>query len=164
MDGKYPQTILTDFSMDLKAIIQTELPETKHAYSFDHIISKVPSWFSTPLGPQFEKFKCEFCQLNELDQIEEFEREWERIVLQFGLILDRHIEFLFLNRFFWGLAYLKNWFFGGLLGGEHTLKIREFFRRFLSSQMKLKDFIEQVQILLVWYQDVSLYHFAWMVA
>ncbi|KAJ3709082.1 hypothetical protein LUZ61_012787 [Rhynchospora tenuis] len=146
LDGKHPQTILTDFNVNLKEIIQTDLPETKHAHSFDHIISKLSSWFSAPLGPQYEKFKTEICQLNELNEIEEFEREWERIVLQFGLVLDRHAEFLFLNRFFWGLAYLKNWFFGGLLGGEHNLKIRGFFRRFLNSQTKLKDFIEQVGV------------------
>nr|CAD1822152.1 unnamed protein product [Ananas comosus var. bracteatus] len=43
MDGKLPQTILTDFDLGLKDALTNELPSAKHAFSIWHIMSKLPA-------------------------------------------------------------------------------------------------------------------------
>ncbi|KAJ3683611.1 hypothetical protein LUZ60_013838 [Juncus effusus] len=150
MDGKPPQSILTDISTDLKAAIQSQLPNTKHAFSLSHIIPKLQSWFSLPFGPNFPTFKSRFLKLNSSETVEEFEREWGDLIRDFdsGLGKDRHLEFLFFNREWWGVPYLKSWFFGGLVGGEmdRTVMVREFFAGFLDCNTRLKDFVEQVGV------------------
>ncbi|XP_010906525.1 protein FAR1-RELATED SEQUENCE 11 [Elaeis guineensis] len=146
MDKKFPQTILTDFHMGLKDAISVELPSTKHAFSIWHLMSKLPSWFSASLGPQYEKFKSEFYRIHDLDTEEEFEHQWNQMVVEFGLGSDKHAALLFSHRSYWAVPYLRNWFFGGLLTTGHSMSIRSFFRGFLNSQTRLKDIVEQVGV------------------
>lgn len=144
MDKKFPQTILTDFHMGLKDAISVELPSTKHAFSIWHLMSKLPGWLSASLGPQYEKFKSEFYRIHDLDTEEEFEHQWNQMVVDFGLGSDKHAALLFSHRSYWAVPYLRNWFFGGLLTTGHSMSIRSFFRGFLNSQTRLKDIVEQV--------------------
>lgn len=147
MDGKFPQTILTELNMGIKDAIFTESPNTKHAFPMGHITSKLPSWFSNLLGPQFERFKLEFDKLYELETIEEFEHLWIEIVKEFALGFDRHATLLYSLRSYWALPYLQGWFFGGLLTNGHLLLFKSFLKGFLDSQTRLKDFVEQVMYL-----------------
>ncbi|CAL9055427.1 unnamed protein product [Musa banksii] len=145
MDGKYPQTMLTDFHIGLKDAVMTEFPHTKHAFSLWHIMSKLPSWFSVLLDAQYEKFKAEFCRVRDLETREEFEHEWDQMVTEYGLNSDRHISLLFVHRSYWAVPYLRSWFFGGLLA-TGDLSVKSFFRGFVNSQTRLKDFVEQVGV------------------
>jgi len=145
MDGKFPQTILTDLNMGLKDVIFTELPSTKHAFPMGHVMSKLPSWFSSSLGSQFERFKLEFDKLYELETIEEFEHGWVQMASEFALAFDRHMTLLYSLRSYWALPYLQGWFLGGLLTNGHSLSFKSFFKGFLDSQTRLKDFVEQVR-------------------
>ncbi|XP_024640710.1 protein FAR1-RELATED SEQUENCE 11-like [Medicago truncatula] len=58
--GKYPKIILTDQDLSIKEAIATELPNTKHAFCIWHIVAKLSSWFSFPLGSRYDDFKHEF--------------------------------------------------------------------------------------------------------
>ncbi|KAL0364972.1 UNVERIFIED_CONTAM: protein FAR1-RELATED SEQUENCE 11 [Sesamum angustifolium] len=49
MNGKAPQTILTDQNMCLKEAIGMEMPTTKHALCIWLIVAKFPSWFNAVL-------------------------------------------------------------------------------------------------------------------
>lgn len=147
MDGKFPQTILTDLDMGLKDAALSMLPNTKHAFAIWHIMSKFSSWFSALLGSQYEKFKSEFQRIFELETVEDFSHQWDQMVTEFGLNLDRHVSLLSVHRLFWALPYLQGWFLGGPMTAGHSLSIKTFFRGFLNSQTLLKDFIEQVNLL-----------------
>lgn len=146
MDGKFPQTILTDINFGLKDAIFNELPNTKHAFPMGHVMSKLPSWFSTSLGSQFETFRMAFEKLYELETIEEFDNGWAEIVNEFALGFDRHITLLYSHRSYWALPCLQGWFSGGLLTNGHSLSFKSFFKGFLDSQTRLKDFVEQVGV------------------
>ncbi|ONK66565.1 uncharacterized protein A4U43_C06F9570 [Asparagus officinalis] len=146
MDGNTPQTILTDIDMRLKDAIFNELPNTKHAYPMVHLMSKLPSWFSTPLDSQYDRFKLAFEKLYEFESVEEFEHGWVEIVNEFALGFDRHINLLYSLRNCWALPYLQGWFFGGLLTNGHSISFKSFFKGFLDSQTRLKDFVEQVGV------------------
>lgn len=148
MDGKSPQTIVTDFHLGLKDAILTELPHTKHAISKCHILSKLPCWFSSSLNQQYEKFKSEFCRIYDLDSTEEFEHQWDQMKTEFGLSTDRHMMLLFVHRSYWAVPYLRSWFFGGLLSSDHPITVKSFFKGFVNSQTHLKDLVEQVKCFL----------------
>lgn len=145
MDGKFPQTILTDLDMSLKEAVMSELPTTRHAFAPWYITSKLQSWFSPSLGPLFEKFTSEFNRVCNLSNLEEFSDQWSKMVNEFRLVSDRHVNLLTYNREYWTLPFLRGWFFGCLIGAvDFPALIKGFFKGLLSSQTRLRDFVEQV--------------------
>nr|XP_009596355.1 protein FAR1-RELATED SEQUENCE 11-like [Nicotiana tomentosiformis] len=93
MNGKHPQTILTDQDLGLIEAIANELPHFKHAFL-----------------------------LYELGNIEEFEHQWDGLISQFDLGSNRHIKLLYLNRASWALPYLKGYFFAGMVGTAVSIR------------------------------------------
>ncbi|KAK1259777.1 putative protein FAR1-RELATED SEQUENCE 10 [Acorus gramineus] len=144
MNARPPQTILTDIDMGLREAIANELPETKHVFSIWHVMSKLSSWFFLPLGSQYEKFKSAFQRLYDLEAAEEFDHEWDQMVIEFGLVSDRHISLLFSQRAFWALSYLRGFFLARMTTVRHSKSISSSFKGFLNSRTRLKDFIERV--------------------
>ncbi|KAG0491772.1 hypothetical protein HPP92_005170 [Vanilla planifolia] len=93
MDGKLPQTIMTDVDMGLKDAISTNLPEIKQSFCIWHVLSKLPSWFSASLGSEFDRFRSEFQKIYDSESMEEFEDQWSKMVMDFGLVADKHASF-----------------------------------------------------------------------
>ncbi|KAK2359019.1 protein FAR1-RELATED SEQUENCE [Trifolium repens] len=144
--GKYPQTILTDQDLALKEAIALELPNTKHAFCIWHIVAKLSSWFSFPLGSRYNDFKHEFHRVYHLECADAFEQEWKLMVAQFGLSMDRHIDLLYSHRQFWALAYLKDYFFAGMTTTGRSESINAYIKRFLDVKTSLTDFVNQVGV------------------
>ncbi|WOK99154.1 protein FAR1-RELATED SEQUENCE 11 [Canna indica] len=145
MDGKFPQTILTDVDMGLRDAMINELPNTKHAFGIWYIIQRLSGWFSTLLGNQYNSFLNAFHQVCSLESETDFIHQWAHMVNEFGLASDRHISILSLYRSYWALPFLRGWFLGGLTSGS-PICIKSFFKGFLNAQARLKDFVEQVSV------------------
>ncbi|EPS67701.1 hypothetical protein M569_07072 [Genlisea aurea] len=146
MNGKAPQTLLTDQNVCLKEAIGLEMPSTKHALCIWHIVSKFPSWFNAVLGERYNEWKGEFYRLYNLETINEFEMGWRDMANSFGLHANRHISGLYSFRALWALPYLRNHFFAGLTTPGHSKSISAFIQRFLSAQTRLAHFVEQVAV------------------
>lgn len=146
MNGKAPQTILTDQNMYLKEAIEIEMPTTKHAHCIWLIMAKFPSWFNAVLGERYNDWKTEFYRLYNLEAIEDFEHGWRVIIDKFGLHTNRHITNLFTFRTLWALPFLRSHFFAGMTSSGLAKAINAFIQRFLNSQTQLAHFIEQVAI------------------
>ncbi|XP_022861662.1 protein FAR1-RELATED SEQUENCE 11 [Olea europaea var. sylvestris] len=146
MNGKAPQTILTDQNMCLKEAIGMELPTTRHALCIWLIVAKFPSWFNAVLGEQYNAWKAEFYRLYNLEAIGDFELGWRDMVNSFGLHSNRHIASLYALRSFWALPYLRSHFFAGMTTPGLSKSINAFIQRFLSSQTRLTHFLEQVAV------------------
>ncbi|XP_020111700.1 protein FAR1-RELATED SEQUENCE 11 [Ananas comosus] len=146
MNGKAPQTILTDQNMCLKEVIAKEMPTTKHAFCIWLIVAKFPSWFNAALGERYNEWKVEFCRLYNLESIDEFELGWQEMVDLYGLHANRHITNLFTFRTFWALPYLRSHFFAGMTATGLSKSINAFIQRFLSAQTRLAHFIEQAAV------------------
>ncbi|GMI70281.1 FAR1-related sequence 11 [Hibiscus trionum] len=144
MKGKAPQTLLTDQNMWLKEAIAIELPETKHAFSICHIISKFSDWFSVLLGSRYDEWKSDFYRLYSLEQLEDFEEEWREMMDKYGLHDNKHIISLYALRMFWALPFLRLYFFAGLTSLCQSETINAFIQRILSAQSQLDRFVEQV--------------------
>ncbi|MBA0650644.1 hypothetical protein Goklo_018036 [Gossypium klotzschianum] len=146
MNGKAPQTILTDQNMCLKEAMAIEMPSTKHALCIWMIVAKFPSWFNAVLGERYNEWKAEFYRLYNLESIEDFELGWRDMVNFFGLHTNRHIANLFALRTLWALPYLRSHFFAGMTTTGHSKAINSFIQRFLSAQTRLAQFVEQVAV------------------
>ncbi|KAM7250055.1 hypothetical protein ACFE04_021938 [Oxalis oulophora] len=145
MNGKPPQTILTDQNSCLKEAIAMEMPTTKHALCMWMIVSKFPSWFNAVLGERYNEWKLEFYRLYNLESTDDFEMGWRDMVNSFGLHTNRHIANMFALRSLWALPYLRSHFFAGMTTG-HSKSINAFIQRFLSAQTRLSHFVEQVAV------------------
>ncbi|KAK9029347.1 hypothetical protein V6N11_026466 [Hibiscus sabdariffa] len=146
MNGKAPQTILTDQNMCLKEAIAIEMPTTKHALCIWMIVAKFPSWFNAVLGECYNEWKAEFYRLYNLESIEDFELGWRDMVNSFGLHTNRHIANLFALRSLWALPYLRSHFLAGMTTTGHSKAVNSFIQRFLSAQTRLPHFVEHVAV------------------
>ncbi|XP_076906775.1 protein FAR1-RELATED SEQUENCE 11-like [Bidens hawaiensis] len=146
MNGKVPQTILTDQTSCVREAIATEMPSARHAYCIWLIVAKFPSWFNAVLGERYNEWKSEFYRLYNMESIEDFEMGWRDMVNSFGLHTNRHISSLFSTRNLWALPYLRSHFFAGMTTTAHSKAINAFIQRFLSAQTRLAHFIEQVAV------------------
>lgn len=145
MNGKAPQTILTDQNMWLKEALAIEMRNTKHAFCIWHIIAKFSDWFSALLGSQYDEWKAEFHRLYELYLVEDFEVGWRKMVDMYGLHGNRHIISLYALRSFWALPFLRNSFFAGMTSTFQSESVTAYIQRFLSAQSQIDNFVEQVK-------------------
>ncbi|KAH0731821.1 hypothetical protein KY289_003009 [Solanum tuberosum] len=76
MNGKAPQTVLTDQNMCLKDAINLEMPTTKHALCIYLACRSKVSWFNSVLGERYNEWKVEFNRLYNLESVEDFELGW----------------------------------------------------------------------------------------
>ncbi|KAK9138276.1 hypothetical protein Sjap_008870 [Stephania japonica] len=90
MNGKAPETILTDQNSCLKEAIAKEMPRTKHALCIWLIVAKFPSWFNAVLAERYNEWKAEFYRLYNLETVEDFELGWRDMIHSFGLHTNRH--------------------------------------------------------------------------
>lgn len=146
MNGKTPQTLLTDQNMCLKEAVAMEMPTSKHALCIWLIVAKFPSWFNAVLGERYNEWKAEFYRLYNMESIDEFELGWREMVNSFGLHTNRHIASLFSLRSMWALPYLRSHFLAGLTTTGQSKSINAFIQRFLSAQTRLAHFVEQVAV------------------
>ncbi|XP_059448381.1 protein FAR1-RELATED SEQUENCE 11 isoform X1 [Corylus avellana] len=146
MNGKAPQTILTDQNLCLKEAIAMEMPMTQHALCIWMIVAKFPSWFNAVLGERYNEWKAEFFRLYNLESNDDFELGWRDMVNSFGLHTNRHIANLYGLRILWALPFLRSHFFAGMTTTGQSKSINAFIQRFLSAQTRLAHFVEQVAV------------------
>ncbi|KAM7263855.1 hypothetical protein ACFE04_001538 [Oxalis oulophora] len=144
MRGKHPQTIVTDIDLRLRDAIAEELPNTKHVISIWKVLSKLPSWFSLPLGSRYKDFKAGFDVLCHLEGLEDFEHHWNVLVAQYGLTSDKHIALLFSYRAYWACSYIKSYFLARTMTIEFSQSLNTFLKGILVGQTCLPLFFEQV--------------------
>ncbi|KAF8404440.1 hypothetical protein HHK36_009325 [Tetracentron sinense] len=145
MNGKAPQTILTNQDLGLKEAIASEMPNTKHALCIWHIASKFSGWFSIILGVRYDDRKSDFYRLYELESRDEFIAGWSVMVNKYDLHTNRHIHNLYALREDWAKPYVKS-FFTGMTTTGRSESINSFIKRFVFAQTLLTNFIERVSV------------------
>lgn len=145
MRGRQPQTIVTDIDSGLRDAIASEMPNTKHVICIWQVLSKLSSWFSSPLGLQYPDFKSEFDMLCRLENVEDFEHQWNQLVARFGLGSDKHIALLLSYRASWPISYMRNFFLARTMTIEYWKLVETFMKNILTPQSSLLLFFEQVQ-------------------
>ena len=146
MRGRRPQTIVTDLDSGLRDTIAIELPNTKHVVSIWQVLSKVSSWFSLPLGLRYEEFRSEFDMLCHLENVEDFEHQWNHLVTRYSLGSDKHIALLFSYRAWWPFSYIRSYFLARVMAPEYSKSVDTFLKNILSAHSCLQLLFEQVLI------------------
>ncbi|XP_047311406.1 putative protein FAR1-RELATED SEQUENCE 10 [Impatiens glandulifera] len=144
MRGRQPQTILTDMDVGLRDAIAAEMPNTNHVICIWRISAKLSSWFSLPLGLQFEDFKSAFNMVYRLENLEDFDRQWNHLITQFGLSSDKHAALLFSCRASWASSYVRGYLLVHTMMPDYLKLVDSFLRTVLSGQTCLRAFFEQV--------------------
>ncbi|CAH1450154.1 unnamed protein product [Lactuca virosa] len=142
--GSHPQTIVTDIDSGLRDAITTELPNSKHVISIWHVLSKLSSWFSLDLGLQYPEFKTEFELLCHLENIEDFENQWNHLVSRFGIESDKHVALLFSYRASWPVAYIRGYFLARTMTVDYMKSMDKFMKTILNPHSSFKNFFDQV--------------------
>nr|XP_043621363.1 putative protein FAR1-RELATED SEQUENCE 10 isoform X2 [Erigeron canadensis] len=144
--GNHPQTIVSDIDLALRDAIATELPNTKHVIGVWHVLSKLFSWFSLPLGLQYPEFKSEFELVCHLDNVEDFENQWNHLMARFGIESDKHMALLFSYRASWPVAYIRSYFLARTMTIDYVKSMDKFMKNILSPHSSFKTFFEQVTV------------------
>ncbi|GFQ03020.1 putative protein far1-related sequence 10 [Phtheirospermum japonicum] len=146
MRGRQPEIVVTDMDSGLRDALAIEMPNTKQIISIWHVLSKIPSWFSVQLGEQYSDFKSEFDTLCHLENMEDFEHQWNHLVAQFGIGSDKHISLLFGYRTSWPFCYVRNYFLARTLMPEYCKLVETFLKNVVSMQSSLPCFFNQVSV------------------
>lgn len=141
---KPPKTILTDQDPWMKEAISKELPSTKHSFCIWHITFKFSCWFNAILRDKYPKWCSDFYGLYKLETREEFEHHWPKVVAKYNLQSNKHVKGLYEIKSYWALAYLRDYFFGGMTTTGRSESINAFIKRFINSHTTLSDFTKQV--------------------
>ncbi|CAM8988977.1 unnamed protein product [Rhodiola kirilowii] len=144
MRGRQPQTILTDMDPAIIHAVANELPNTKHVICLWHILSKISSWFSVPLGSHYGDFRSEFEVTCYLERIEDFEHQWNHLVTQYELGSDKHLALLYTYREYWPFCFISNYFLARMATKEFLKSMNTFLKKILSSQACLQGFFEEI--------------------
>jgi hypothetical protein len=115
MGGVAPHLIITDECSSMKAAIDRILLETDHRHCMWHIMEKVPE----KVSPSLREDK-DFCdRLNTCvwgsETIEEFESQWNSVIIDFQLIGNEWFSTRFLIHKSWILAYFMDIPLAGIL-------------------------------------------------
>ncbi|CAL5191621.1 unnamed protein product [Lathyrus oleraceus] len=143
---KPPKTILTDQDPWMKEAISKELPSTKHSFCIWHITFKFSCWFNAILRDKYPKWCADFYGLYKLETREEFEHHWPKVVAKYNLQSNKHVKGLYEIKIYWALAYLRDYFFGGMTTTGRSESINAFIKRFINSHTTLSDFTKQVDL------------------
>ncbi|XP_065861583.1 protein FAR1-RELATED SEQUENCE 11-like isoform X2 [Euphorbia lathyris] len=140
---KPPKTIITDQDPWMSEAISFEMPTTKHSFCIWHITSKFSCWFAALLRNDYQKWCGDFYELYKMTIPEEFEHNRCLIVEKYNLQNNKHVQGLYKVRHFWTPAYLRDFFFGGMITTGRSESINAFIKRFVSSHTCLTDFAKQ---------------------
>ncbi|KAL8477909.1 hypothetical protein ACS0TY_029989 [Phlomoides rotata] len=145
MRGRRPEVVITDMDSGLRDALAVEMPNTKQIICIWQVLSKMFSWFSLQLGVQYSDFKSEFDMLYHLENVEDFEHQWNNLVARFGIGSDKHISLLFSYRtsWPWPYCYVRNFFLARSLAPEYSKSLETFLKNILSVQ-SLHCFFNQV--------------------
>ncbi|XP_011100571.1 putative protein FAR1-RELATED SEQUENCE 10 isoform X1 [Sesamum indicum] len=143
MRGRHPQVVVTDMDSGLRDALAIEMPNTKQIICIWKVLSKMSSWFSVQLGMQYSRFKSEFDMLCHLENVEDFEHQWNHLVAQFGIGSDKHLSLLFSYRTSWPFCYTRNFFLARAMTPEYSKLVETFLKNILSPQSSLKCFFKQ---------------------
>ncbi|GMH12565.1 hypothetical protein Nepgr_014406 [Nepenthes gracilis] len=146
MQGRQPQTVVTDIDSAIRDAVASEWPNTKHVICIWKIMSKLSSWFSLPLGLQYAEFKSEFEMLCYLESIEDFEHQWNHFIARFGIASDRHITLLSSYRTSWPFSYIRGYFLARMMTTDYTRSLDTFLKGILNGQTCLQVFFQQVGV------------------
>ncbi|XP_022019519.1 protein FAR1-RELATED SEQUENCE 5-like [Helianthus annuus] len=114
--GRQPKVVVTDQDAAMKAAIETVFTDSRHRLCMWHIMKKVEDKVGSTLCND-DTFKQCVCNIVRTDAIEPetFQKEWQEIIHDFGLLQNIWLETMFDLRSMWILAFYRDEHMSGLM-------------------------------------------------
>ncbi|KAK2443472.1 protein FAR1-RELATED SEQUENCE [Trifolium repens] len=107
------------------------------------VIFKTSIW---DFASTYATWCSDFYKLYKLETREDFEHQWPQVVARYNLQSNNHVKGLYEIRNYWVLAYLRDYFFGGMTTTGRSKSINAFIKRFINTHTSLSDFVKQVDV------------------
>ncbi|XP_048537852.1 uncharacterized protein LOC125516457 [Triticum urartu] len=148
MNGKHPQTILTDQCKAMEGAIKSTLPNTQHRWCKWHVLRCAKE----KLGPVYSKnsdFKREFhAIINEIICVKEFECKWSELLQKFNLADNLYLENLYSKRHMWAKPYFSGVFCAGMTSTQRSESANHMLKRYIPRSSPMHLFVKQYNKLL----------------
>ncbi|XP_058071015.1 protein FAR1-RELATED SEQUENCE 5-like [Magnolia sinica] len=140
MLGDPPKAIITDQDPAMTKAIAIVFPNAFHRYCIWHILQKVPEKLGHIAFK--DEFKVPFYDsIWNSEKPEDFEVKWSKVIEENELDHNDWLASLFNIRHKWVPAYLRHVFFAGMSSSQRSESTNAFFRKYVSKNNSLMDFI-----------------------
>ncbi|KAK7244540.1 hypothetical protein RIF29_39363 [Crotalaria pallida] len=142
MSGVPPQGIITDQCKSMQNAIEAVFPSTRHRWCLSCVLKKLIQKIRgydqcTSIRDHVENVAYATLTTNE------FEKNWKKIMEDFGLEDNKWLKELFLERHRWVLTFVKGDFWAGMSSNQRGESMHAFFDGYVSRQTTLKQFVDQ---------------------
>ncbi|XP_035840368.1 protein FAR1-RELATED SEQUENCE 5-like [Helianthus annuus] len=138
-----PNVVVTDQDPAMKQAIEEVFPISRHKLCMWHIMKKVADKVGHELCNN-DEFKRRMCDIVWTDSIEleEFERQWKLVMIEFGLTENKWIDDMFGMRSMWIPAFYRHEPMSGLMRTtSRSESENHFFCQVANSQLTLVEFM-----------------------
>ncbi|GAB2281892.1 hypothetical protein Dimus_016456 [Dionaea muscipula] len=141
MGGRPPISIITDQDLAMKGAIAKVFPNSRHRLCLWHIKKKFVEKLSHLYYKQ-SKFKKEMKKcIKYTYSVEEFEEQWENLVIKYQLQDNEWLQQLYEIRASWVPVYNRTTFFAGMNTTGRSEGMNSFFDGFVTSTTNLREFV-----------------------
>ncbi|CAO2046257.1 unnamed protein product [Urochloa humidicola] len=148
MNGKVPNTILTDQCAAMAAAIKDVLPDTRHRWCRWHVLKNAKENLGG-IYSQFSGFKAEFHSLL-TDVLDEgmFEAGWADILRKYGLVRNEYLGKMYGTRMMWAKPYFRDTFCAGMTSTQRSESANHLLKTFIPRSAPMHLFVSQYQAML----------------
>ncbi|XP_048547154.1 protein FAR1-RELATED SEQUENCE 5-like [Triticum urartu] len=148
MNGKHPQTMLTDQCKAMEAAIKNVLPHTRHRWCKWHIVKCAKE----KLGFVYSKnstSKHEFHSLiNDVMDVTEFEKKWEMLIDKHNMSTNTYLGNMYANREKWAKPYFTGVFCAGMTSTQRSESANHMLKKYIPRSSPMHLFVKQYNNLL----------------
>ncbi|TVU49926.1 hypothetical protein EJB05_01270, partial [Eragrostis curvula] len=136
MDGKAPQTILTDQCQAMEAAIKTTIPSARHRWCRWHVLKKAKEY----LGHVYSKYSTFKKEFHHLITFVTYPREFE---LGYKLGGNKYLKRLFKKRSKWAKPYFMGVFCAGMTSTQRSESANHMLKRYIPRSAPMHLFVRK---------------------
>ncbi|XP_015970746.1 protein FAR1-RELATED SEQUENCE 5-like [Arachis duranensis] len=140
MQGKAPQSVITDGDPAMRIAIQFVFPDEHHRLCVWHLLRNATANISDPRFTQMFRH----CMLADME-IDEFETHWESMVNECGVREVEWVKDLYTKKHAWATAYIHGRFFAGVQTTSRCESLHAKLERFVESRYVVLEFVRNFQ-------------------
>ncbi|XP_072060439.1 protein FAR1-RELATED SEQUENCE 5-like [Arachis hypogaea] len=140
MQGKAPQSVITDGDPAMRIAIQSVFPDAHHRLCAWHLLRNATANISDPRFTQMFRH----CMLADME-IDEFEAHWEAMVNECGVREVEWVKDLYTKKHAWATAYIRGRFFAGVRTTSRCESLHAKLGRFVESRYGVLEFVRNFQ-------------------
>ncbi|XP_042379478.1 protein FAR1-RELATED SEQUENCE 6-like [Zingiber officinale] len=145
--SRQPDSFISDQCVAIKEAMAKAFPGVHHRLCLWQVMKRLPMHFRdqencTSIKKALEKI------VHDSYTTDELEKDWKRMIEDFGLEANEWLNWLYENRHSWIPSYLKGTFWAGLTCSERNACLSSFFDGFVYPETSLKQFLSIYEVAL----------------